>query len=128
MISGLRQAYDKHPKGVSCWESGVDPTWGKAGLKFEIPAGFSGCIIKTNTLKKLAEFDLPPKACDKVDDHWLGWAYNKLGAKVKKVDYTTPWWHSTKNIHDHPPWFELHIDTDRGLEAYRCGESLLKIN
>jgi hypothetical protein len=115
--------YYNNKNGVSCWHTFKEPGWVGQDSNFSIPSGFSGCIGKGEMFKRLPELHRATE-CGDIDDHWLGWAYDKLNIPVENVDPTVPWDHSTKNIYDHPPWFELRLHTNRQKEIRKCGKIL----
>jgi hypothetical protein len=123
IIDGLQQHFTNNPKGVSCWNTYHEKDWEKEGFNFLIPGGFSGCVSAGSTLRQLKTLYIP-KECFIIDDHWLGWAYNKLGIHLESIDEKLPWNHSTESLYDHPSWFELRLHTNRQVAQRNCKKAL----
>ena len=55
------------------------------GFDMDLPGGFAGCMSSGKTLKLLKNLKFEEN-CFNVDDHWLGFAYNKLGIKLFQLN------------------------------------------
>ncbi len=119
-VQGLLSYYEENADGLSCWNVTTDPVW--PGIM--IPSGFSGCIARAEVFKELLTQPPIPEPCRNIDDHWIGWAFNRLQRPVEIVDPMLPWHHSIKRRVDHPDWFELRLHTNRSRLVQECGAAL----
>jgi hypothetical protein len=113
-------------ENVICFSTDKYQPFVEAGFDFDIPGGFSGCVLHSEIVRKIQK--LPqPSSCFLVDDNWLGWAYDKIGTVVKQLNDSLPYDYSSKNIYHHPKWFELRLHSNRTREQHKCLQDLKMI-
>ncbi len=127
MLEGLLQAHRRDPSAVSCWFANKEPAWVSKGWDFWLPNGFAGWIASADVVKRLHTLPTPTPECRFIDDHWLGWAFHSLGVDVVPIQ-TDQWFASVVSIHEHPPWHELRLHTNRALLQSQCLYSLREEN
>jgi len=127
VVSDLTHAALTRPGKISCFNIWKDSSWVAQGLDLWLPGGFSGCSGSAKTFKRLKsipQFD----ACRVIDDHWLGWAYHRLGIPLQYVDrqWENDHFHSLVEGEEHPAWYELVNHTNRDLQRILCFDAITK--
>jgi len=121
LIDRLLEEWIKTPDELTCFRTLEEAEWIAKGDPIIIPEGYSGCITSAQHMKKLLK--IPQfTSCRYVDDHWLGWAYFKLGIKVRSVSGKYEWSDMfNKAEHDQfKGWAELKNSTNRPLLKRLC--------
>lgn len=124
LVKELHRAYTEHPDRVTCFHLHPE-TYGWGTL----PEGYAGCVTRSQHMKRVAR--LPRfEGCKWIDDHYLAWAYRKLGLTIANVD-DRPWsWYHVFDLEDHNrrhEWDELKSGEETGrrdLLQFRCREEI----
>lgn len=122
LLSELFEAWQKEPDSLWCFKVHQDTHWVQAGWNFWLPEGYAGCMTSAKNLARLDSLQQPAE-CRAIDDHYLGWAFDRLGIPVRPLNLAYPWEHVLE-LEAHPHWYELKTGTDRTQLQAQCKISL----